>query len=108
MFRGLSLVAFALMLAVPAAAKEPAAEMTTPTFEMFRLAPGKTEAFIRDMAPWDKVSVAGGQPPTQLFLHAGGEGWDVLLYKPERPKPTPDVEAATAAKRAETGMATEN
>src|SRR3546814_14536706 len=73
MFRGLSLVAFALMLAVPAAAKEPAAEMTTPTFEMFRLAPGKTEAFIRDMALWDKVSVAGGQPPTQLFLHRSEE-----------------------------------
>src|SRR3546814_733919 len=106
MFRGLSLVAFALMLAVPAAAKEPAAEMTTPTFEMFRLAPGKTEAFIRDMALWDKVSVAGGQPPTQLFLHAGGEGWDVLLYKPARPKPTPAQEAAMGAKIKELGLPT--
>src|SRR3546814_9687279 len=94
------------MLAVPAAAKEPAAEMTTPTFEMFRLAPGKTEAFIRDMALWDKVSVAGGQPPTQLFLHAGGEGWDVLLYKPARPKPTPAQEAAMGAKIKELGLPT--
>src|SRR3546814_12440768 len=84
MFRGLSLVAFALMLAVPAAAKEPAAEKTTPTFEMFRLAPGKTEAFIRDMALWDKVSVAGGQPPTQPFLHAGGGGRDGWLSQPPR------------------------
>src|SRR3546814_20059823 len=97
MFRGLSLVAFALMLAVPAAAKEPAAAMTTPTFEMFRLAPGKTEAFIRDMALWDKVSVAGGPPPTQLFLPAGGEGGDALLPQPARPKPTPTPAPATGA-----------
>lgn len=89
--------------AEPAPAK---AEMTAPVFEMFRLAPGKTEAFIRSMAVWDKVNVAGGQPPTQLFLHAGGEGWDVLLYKPARPKPTPAQEAAMAAKIRELGLPT--
>lgn len=81
-------------------------EMTAPVFEMFRLAPGKTEAFIRDMAVWDKVSIAGGQPATQLFLHTGGEGWDVLLYKPARPKPTPAQEAAMAAKVKELGLPT--
>ncbi|WP_411818621.1 hypothetical protein [Hyphococcus sp. DH-69] len=81
-------------------------EMTTPVFEMFRLAPGQTEAFIRSMAEWDKVSIAGGQPPTQLFLHAGGEGWDVLLYKPARPKPTPAQEAAMAKKVEELGLPT--
>lgn len=87
----------------PAPAK---AEMTTPVFEMFRLAPGQTEAFIRSMAAWDQVSIAGGQPPTQLFLHAGGEGWDVLLYKPSRSKPTPAQEAAMAAKIEELGLPT--
>ena len=95
----------------PAAIAAPApkaaeAELTTPVFEMFRLAPGRTEAFIRSMAVWDKVNVAGGQPPTQLFLHAGGEGWDVLLYKPARPKPTPEQEAAMAAKIKELGLPT--
>lgn len=80
-------------------------EMTTPSFEMFHLAPGKTEAFIRSMADWDKVSIAGGQPATQLFLHAGGEGWDVLLYKPARPKPTAAQNAIMAAKAEELGLA---
>src|SRR3546814_12009919 len=56
------------------------------------------------MAKWDKVSAAGGQLPTQLFLHAGGEGWDVLLYKPARARPTPEQEAAMAAKAKEMGM----
>jgi len=101
-----------LAIAAPAYAQDkPAAEsvkveMTTPVFEMFRLAPGQTEAFIRSMAVWDKVSIAGGQPPTQLFLHAGGEGWDVLLYKPARPKPSPAQEAAMAAKIKELGLPT--
>ncbi len=99
-----------LALAVPAFAQdkptEPKVEMTTETFEMFKLAPGKTEAFIRALAEWDKVTVAGGGAPTKLFLHAGGEGWDVLLYKPARVKPTPAQEAAMAAKIKELGLAT--
>ncbi|MEG3182162.1 hypothetical protein [Sphingomonas sp. LT1P40] len=82
------------------------AEMTTETFEMFKLAPGKTEDFIRSLAEWDKVNVAGGGQPTRLYLHAGGEGWDVLLYKPARVKPTPAQEAAMAAKIKELGLPT--
>lgn len=99
----ISIIAAAML--APARATPPV-ELTQPVFEMFRLAPGKTEAFIRSMAEWDKVNVAGGQPPTQLFLHAGGEGWDVLLYKPARPKPTPAQEAAMAAKIAELKLPT--
>lgn len=111
MLRSLTFALFALTLAAPVAAKEKAAdpaavEMTAPVFEMFRLVPGKTEEFIRDMAKWDQVSIAGGQLPTQLFLHAGGEGWDVLLYKPARPKPTPEQEAAMAAKAKQMGLPT--
>lgn len=87
----------------PAPAK---VEMTTPAFEMFRLAPGKTEEFIRNVATWDQVNIAGGQPPSQMFLHSAGEGWDVLLYKPARPKPTPAQEAAMAAKIKELGLPT--
>lgn len=98
-----------LLLAGSALAQDPPAaeaELTAPVFEMFRLVPGQTESFIRSMAQWDKVSIAGNQPPTQLFLHEGGEGWDVLLYKPARPKPTPAQEAAMAAKAKELGLAT--
>ncbi len=110
MLRSLTFALFALSLTAPVAAKDvadpAAAQMTTPVFEMFRLVPGKTEEFIRDMEKWDKVSAVGGQPPTQLFLHAGGEGWDVLLYKPARPKATPEQEAAMAAKAKEMGLPT--
>ncbi len=51
-------------------------------FEIFKLAPGKQENFIRKLAQWDEVSAAGGQPPTQMFIHEDGDDWDVLLFKP--------------------------
>ena len=73
-------------------AAEPAAEasatLSFPAFELFRLVPGQTEAFIRSVAIWDQVNAAGGQPKTQVYLHEDGEGWDVMLFKPPRAKPT--------------------
>src|SRR3546814_17535063 len=105
MFRSLSLILCAAALAAPSAAKEKALEaseaaagMTIPTFETFRLAPGKTEAFIRDMALWDTGSVAGGQPPTQHFLKPGGGGGEGRPYNPERTTPKPDQTPARPAK----------
>ncbi|MDB5714928.1 MAG: hypothetical protein JWO15_2325 [Sphingomonadales bacterium] len=85
---------------------EAAAEMSMPAFELFRLVPGKTEAFIRSVAIWDQVSAAGGQPKSQLYLHEDGEGWDVMLYKPPRPKPTTAQDAAMSAKIRELGLTT--
>ena len=88
-------------------AKPPATESTIqsdPAFELFRLVPGQTEAFIRSVAIWDQVNAAGGQPKTQLYLHEDGEGWDVMLYKPPRPVPTAEQNAAMAAKMKELGL----
>lgn len=86
----------------PAAAE--AASLSDPAFELFRLVPGQTEAFIRSVAIWDMVNAAGGQPKTQLYLHEDGEGWDVMLYKPPRAAPTAEQNAAMAAKMKELGL----
>jgi hypothetical protein len=68
-------------------------------FEIFKLAPGKQEAFIRDIARADEVSKAGGQPPIQIFTHEDGADWDVLLFKPEtHAVPTKAQQAAMDAK----------
>lgn len=80
--------------------------VSLPAFELFKLAPGKTEEFIRGVAIWDQVNAAGGQPKTQLYLHEDGEGWDVMLYKPPRPAPTPAQIAAMTAKRKQLGLPT--
>jgi hypothetical protein len=73
-------------------------------FEIFKLAPGKQEEFIRDIARADEVSAAGAQPPIQMFVHQDGADWDVLLFKPYRPEPTPAQQAAMDAKSKELQM----
>ncbi len=76
-------------------------------FEVFKLAPGKQEAFIRKVAEWDIVSAAGGQPPSQMFIHDDGEEWDVLLFKPLPKTPVTAAQQATMdAKAAEMHLKT--
>jgi hypothetical protein len=70
--------------------------------EIFRLAPGAQEDFVRLIARDDQVSAAAGLPPTQLFFHQDGAEWDVLLLKPERTEELTDKQqAAMDAKRRE-------
>ena len=59
---------------------------------------------MRSIALEDEVSKVGGQPPIQLFFHQNGADWDVLLMKPVGADPTPEQEAAMAAKRRELGL----
>ncbi|WP_447728638.1 hypothetical protein [Sphingomonas koreensis] len=106
----LALTALALPL-VPAAAQEapkPAAQAEAwpeAWFEIFKLAPGKQEEFIRRIAQADEVAAAGGQPPIQLFFHENGADFDVIIFKPVTGyKPTPTQEAAMNAKRKELGL----
>jgi len=108
----LTLVIAALALpAVPAAAQDapkPAATQEAwpeAWFEIFKLAPGKQEEFIRRIDQADQVAAAGGQPPIQLFFHENGADFDVIIFKPVTGfKPTPAQEAAMTAKRKELGM----
>ena len=107
----LAIAALALPL-VPAAAQDapkpaPVKAEAWPEawFEIFKLAPGKQEEFIRRIAQADEVAAAGGQPPIQLFFHENGADFDVIIFKPVTGfKPTPAQEAAMNAKRKELGM----
>lgn len=94
--------ALAQPAAAPAAAEAPWPEAW---FEIFKLAPGKQEAFIRAIGRADEVAKAGGQPPIQLFFHENGADWDVLIFKPVTGVvPTAEQEAAMAAKAKELRM----
>lgn len=74
-------------------------------FEIFKLAPGKQEAFVRNIAMADEVAAAGGQPPIQMFFHDNGADFDVILFKPVTGfKPTPEQTAAMDKKRKELGL----
>jgi len=105
--------AAALLPFTPAAAQQapapaPAAEKAAwpeAWFEIFKLAPGKQEEFIRRIAQADEVAAAGGFPPTQLFFHENGADFDVILFKPVTGiEPTPAQEAAMDKKRKELGL----
>lgn len=105
----LPLSAASAQQAAPAPAPTPADTEAWPEawFEIFRLAPGKQEEFIRRIAKADEVSAAGGQPPIQLFFHDTGAAFDVIVFKPVTgTKPTPAQEAAMEAKRKELGIET--
>ena len=103
----------ALLAPAGAIATEPApaaaaGQMSPPVFELFKIVPGRLDAFMHGVTMWDIVSVAGGQPKSQVYLRIGGKGdvYDVMLYKEPRLPTTPAQEAAMAAKVKELGLAT--
>jgi hypothetical protein len=95
-------------LAQQAPAPAPAAENAPwpeAWFEIFKLAPGKQEEFVRNIAKADEVAAAGGQRPIQLFFHENGADFDVILFKPVTGfEPTPAQEAAMEKKKKELGL----
>ncbi len=106
-----AMLALAMLAAPPVLAQDappPAAEAEAwpeAWFEIFKLAPGKQEEFIRRIAQVDEVAAAGGQPPIQLFFHENGADFDVIVFKPVTGrKPTAEQQAAMAKKRKEFGM----
>jgi hypothetical protein len=50
--------------------------------EIYRVAPGKHEEFLRQIALYDRANAEAGLPPRQLFVHEGGASWDFLLLQP--------------------------
>lgn len=50
--------------------------------EIYRIAPGKHEEFLRQIALYDQANAEAGLPPRQLFVHEGGASWDFMLLQP--------------------------
>lgn len=59
-----------------------AAEPTDVVIEIYRIAPGKHEEFLRAIASFDKANAEAGLPPRQLYVHSGGASWDFVLIQP--------------------------
>lgn len=49
--------------------------------EIYRIAPGQHEAFLRAIARCDEVNRRAGLPARQLYIHADGASWDFLLIQ---------------------------
>jgi hypothetical protein len=50
--------------------------------EIYRIAPGKHEEFLRHLALLDQANVEAGLQPRQLFVHQDGASWDFVLLQP--------------------------
>lgn len=50
--------------------------------EIYRVAPGKHEEFVRQIALFDRANAEAGLPPRQFFVHQGGDSWDFLILQP--------------------------
>src|SRR5271156_2397428 len=67
--------------ATPAPATAPAGAGPTSAsvaIEIYRIAPGQQEAFLKFIALCDQVNIAAGVPPRQLYVHQEGASWDFL------------------------------
>ena len=72
-----------LFLAAGILATSPAlAESKDMLIEIYRIAPGKHEEFLRHLALLDQANVEAGLPPRQLFVHQDGASWDFVLLQP--------------------------
>ena len=97
-----SCAASAAPVVAPAAATAPAGAGPTSAsvaIEIYRIAPGQHEAFLRFIALCDQVNIAAGVPPRQLYVHQDGASWDFLLIQPEDYTPAQDAALREAGKR---------
>jgi hypothetical protein len=62
-------------------AAEPA-PLPESSVEIFRIAPGQHENFLKMLAETEAVMAEVGLPPTQLYIHEDGASWDFILVKP--------------------------
>lgn len=67
--------------------------------EIYRIAPGQQEAFLKFIALCDRVNIAAGVAPRQLYVHQDGASWDFLLIQPEDYTPAQDAALRAAGEQ---------
>lgn len=58
------------------------ADSTEMVIEIYRIAPGKHEEFLRAIALYDRANIEAGLAPRQLYVHDQGASWDFILIQP--------------------------
>ena len=78
-----------LMLAasLPASAQETGSLSPNTTIEIYRIAPGQHEAFLKEVARYDEANELAGLPARQLYVHSDGADWDFILIQPSKTPP---------------------
>ena len=84
------LIAIAALIfcgAAPAVAQQAPPAPQKMLVEIYRIAPGQHEAFMKMIALFDEANRRAGLPPRQLYVHQDGAEWDFMLIQPAE---TPD------------------
>ena len=71
-----------LLVAGLFAAATAIAETKNMLMEIYRIAPGKHEEFLRHVALLDQANAEAGMPPRQLFVHQDGASFDFVILQP--------------------------
>jgi hypothetical protein len=80
----LAVTALAFCASAPALAQDKAAPQPKKmVVEIYRIAPGQHENFMRLIALYDEANRRAGLPPRQLYVHQDGASWDFMLIQPE-------------------------
>ena len=78
----LALASLALLTSTPAGAQDKApADPPKMLVEIYRVAPGKHEEFMRMIALFDEANRRAGLPPRQLYVHQDGADWDFMFIQ---------------------------
>ena len=78
----LAIAALALGASAPAVAQQPAPAPQKLLVEIYRIAPGQHEAFMKMIALFDEANRRAGLPPRQLYVPQDGASWDFMLIQP--------------------------
>lgn len=70
----------------PACAQEEGEPAATEV-EIYRIAPGQHEAFLKEIARYDEANRLAGVAPRQLLVHSDGASWDFIIIQPSRYPP---------------------
>jgi len=76
----------------------PAAQQES-AVEIYRIAPGQQEEFLKFVALCDQANKEAGMPPRQLYVHQDGASWDFLIIQPLHTTPEQDKAWGAAATR---------
>ncbi len=83
--RGLAIGALLIGFAaanVRAQSSTPAPAMPESQVEIYRIAPGQQEEFLKFVALCDQANKEAGMAPRQLYVHQDGADWDFLIIQP--------------------------
>ena len=83
----LALAAGLCLVAGPVAAAPVRPDLPEVAIEIYRIAPGQHEAFLKLTAQFDEANRQAGLPPRQLYVHQDGADWDFIFIQPEHNPP---------------------